>query len=133
MYTFGIGGLSGLMFNFAPIFIGVIFIMVVGTLITGAVKGAHQWKKNNDSPVLTVDATVVSKRSDVSHTHHSSGTDNMSSMSSSTTYYVTFQVDSGSRMEFMVGGAEYGMLVEQDTGKLTFQGTRYLGFERSAE
>ena len=49
---------------------------------------------------------------------------------SSTTYYVTFQVESGDRMEFHVSGLEYGMLAEGDTGRLTFQGTRYLSFER---
>ena len=27
-------------------------------------------------------------------------------------------------------GDEYGLLVEGDQGLLTFQGTRYLGFER---
>ena len=48
-----------------------------------------------------------------------------------TTYYVTFQVESGDRMELTVSGSDYGMLVEGDIGKLSFQGTRYLGFERS--
>lgn len=48
---------------------------------------------------------------------------------SSTSYYVTFQVESGDRIEFCVKGSEYGMLVEGDRGRLTFQGTRYLGFE----
>ena len=43
---------------------------------------------------------------------------------------MTFQVDSGDRMEFSVSGQEYGLLAEGDRGKLTFQGTRYLGFER---
>lgn len=33
-------------------------------------------------------------------------------------------------MEFEIPGDVYGMLVEGDFGKLTFQGTRYLGFER---
>ena len=33
-------------------------------------------------------------------------------------------------MEFHVSGLEYGMLAEGDTGSLTFQGTRYLSFER---
>lgn len=129
----GIFGLNGIMFNIIPIFVGVMFIVVIGLVITRAVRGARQWKKNNDSPVLTVDATVVSKRSNVSHYHHNSGANNPSYMSSSTTYYVTFQVASGDRMEFMVRDTEYGMLVEQDTGKLTFQGTRYLGFERGTE
>ena len=47
-----------------------------------------------------------------------------------TTYYVTFEVKSGDRMELPVQGHEYGMLVEGDFGELSFQGTRYLGFER---
>ena len=33
-------------------------------------------------------------------------------------------------MELHVSGSEYGMLAEGDRGFLTFQGTRYLGFER---
>ena len=45
-------------------------------------------------------------------------------------YYVTFQVESGDRMEFEVSGTEYGMLAEGDSGELTFQGTRYLNFRR---
>ena len=48
----------------------------------------------------------------------------------STTYYATFQVESGDRMELRLSGAEYGMLAEGDRGRLTFQGTRYLSFER---
>ncbi|WP_369284074.1 DUF2500 domain-containing protein [Oscillibacter sp. GMB15532] len=118
------------MFSIVPLFMGVIFIVMLGILITRAAKGAQQWKKNNNSPVLTVDATVIAKRSDVSH-HHHTGANDMAYTSSSTTYYVTFQVASGDRMEFTVQGTEYGMLTEQDFGKLTFQGTRYLEFERS--
>ena len=52
---------------------------------------------------------------------------------SSTIYYVTFQVESGDRMEFSVSGTEYGMLVEGDEGRLTFQGTRYLSFLRNVQ
>ena len=50
---------------------------------------------------------------------------------SSTTYYVTFEVRGGDRLEFSVDGSEYGQLVEGDRGELTFQGTRYIGFVRS--
>ena len=55
----------------------------------------------------------------------------MGHYTASTSYYVTFEVDSGDRMELCVSGEEYGMLVEGDCGKLSFQGTRYLSFERS--
>ena len=51
----------------------------------------------------------------------------------STTYYVTFQVESGDRMELHVAGHEFGMLIEGDRGMLTFQGIRYLGFERKLD
>ena len=44
---------------------------------------------------------------------------------------MTFQVESGDRMEFHITGQDYGLLVEGDKGNLSFQGTRYLGFERT--
>ena len=48
----------------------------------------------------------------------------------STRYFATFQVESGDRMELQMSGQDYGMLVEGDRGRLTFQGTRYLDFQR---
>jgi hypothetical protein len=127
-------GMGGAMFSIVPIIVIIVFIFVFGMIIVSSVQGVKQWKRNNASPVLTVDATVVTKRADVHHHSHTTGTDNMPShMSSSTTYYATFEVDSGDRMELLIPDAEYGMLVEDDIGKLTFQGTRYLGFERNRE
>ncbi len=108
---------------FGIVFMSMFVIIVLVFLIT-AVKGFSEWTNNNNSPKLTVPATIVSKRSNVRHNnangHHST----------STTYYVTFQVESGDRMELKVKGHEYGMLIEGDRGSLSFQGTRYLGFER---
>ena len=65
------------------------------------------------------------------HAYHHAGTGGAGHTGSSTDYYVTFQVESGDRMEFAVSGSEYGMLAEGDQGTLTFQGTRYLSFERT--
>lgn len=119
----------GIVFSAFPILFGIVFVLVIGFIILVAVKGLSQWSKNNKSPVLTVDAAVVTKRTDVTHHHHSNTDTAM--YTTSTSYYVTFQVQSGDRMELQVESHEYGMLVEGDVGKLTFQGTRYLGFERS--
>ncbi|HHV99132.1 MAG TPA: DUF2500 domain-containing protein [Clostridiaceae bacterium] len=121
---------GGMLFNIVPVIIILGFVFVFGIIIVRSIQGISQWKRNNESPVLTVEAKVVTKRADVYSHHHSTGTDNMHHMSSSTTYYVTFEVPSGDRLEFRVRGSEYGMLAENDIGKLTFQGTRYLGFER---
>lgn len=114
-------GLFGIMFT-------LVFTLVIGTFVVIAVKGISQWNKNNHSPKLTVPATVVSKRTNVSR---HSGAGDLHHHHTSTSYYVTFQVESGDRMELHLSGSEYGLLVEGDHGKLTFQGTRYLGFERS--
>lgn len=103
----------------------LMFVLVFGMFLFIFIKNIGEWSRNNASPRLTVPAAVVSKRTNVSrhrhdgHTHHS------------TSYYVTFQVESGDRMELHLTGQEYGLLVEGDQGNLTFQGTRYLGFERA--
>lgn len=115
-------GIFGVMFT-------LVFLLVIGVFVVVIVKGISTWNKNNHSPRLTVPATVVGKRADVSH-HHHAGTDNGIHHHSSTTYYVTFQVESGDRMELHVTGTQYGLLIEGDSGRLSFQGTRYLGFER---
>ncbi|MDY2628529.1 MAG: DUF2500 domain-containing protein [Lachnospiraceae bacterium] len=113
----------------------VMFIAVFGIIIVNIVRGVGEWNQNNHSPRLTVEATVVSKRMEVSHHQHGNAGDETGAhgytTTSSTAYYVTFQVESGDRMEFHVNGSEYGMLVEGDRGKLNFQGSRYLGFERA--
>ena len=131
MSGFGMGfGLSSLMFTIVPILIGIGFIVVIGGMIVSIVRGIGTWSRNNQSPRLTVPAQVVSKRTDVTH-HHHHHSNGMGHTSSSSWYYATFQVDSGDRMEFSLSGPEYGMLAEGDRGSLTFQGTRYLSFERT--
>ena len=113
-----------------PIFFIAIFGMVMFVFVNAAVKGIKEWKTNNASPRLNVDAKVVAKRTSVSHHQNSDGVGGMHS-GTSTSYYATFEVESGDRMELHLSGREYGMLAEGDTGRLSFQGTRYLGFERS--
>ena len=118
-------------FSVFQIMFTLVFILVVGMFIVIAVKGISQWNKNNQSPRLTVPATIVAKRTNVSHHHHHNhGGTGMHHTTHSTTYYVTFQVESGDRMELHVAGHEFGMLIEGDRGMLSFQGTRYLGFDR---
>ncbi|MDE7354217.1 MAG: DUF2500 domain-containing protein [Acetatifactor sp.] len=112
----------------------LVFIVIIGIFVVIIVKGISTWNKNNNSPRLTVAAEVVSKRIDVPHHRHANAGDLTGAHGYHTTfstwYYVTFQVDSGDRMELSVSGSEYGMLVDGDRGKLSFQGTRYLSFER---
>lgn len=105
------------------------FVLIFGMIVVSVIRMIGEWNQNNQSPKLTVEAKLVAKRASVSHHHHSGG-NGAGHMTTSTTYYVTFEVESGDRMEFHVSGREYGLLAEGDQGRLSFQGTRYLGFER---
>ena len=111
----------GLMFSIPFLMFTVVFIVIL-------VKIIGQWHNNNQSPRLTVEATVVAKRGHTTH-HHDAG--NLHHSHSSTTYYATFQFESGDRLELHVPHSQFGYLVEGDRGALTFQGTRFRGFERT--
>ena len=112
----------GVTFSIMQIMVPAMFVLVFGIIIVTMVRGIGEWNKNNQSPKLTVPVTVVAKRSDVHR--------GIETMHTFTSYYVTFQVESGDRMEFEISDMEYGMLAEGDSGELTFQGTRYLNFRR---
>lgn len=58
----------GMGFDMFSIMFTIVFVLVIGTFIVTAVKGIGQWNKNNNSPRLTVPATVVSKRTNVTAT-----------------------------------------------------------------
>lgn len=113
-----------------PIFVTVFMVFVFGVVLFTVMKSLARWNQNNHSPVLTVNAKIVTKRKQISQNVHQGPNPAMNYVSSSASYYTTFEVESGDRMEFAVSRAEYGMLEEGYTGKLTFQGTRYLEFER---
>ena len=125
---------GGFMFGAVPVLVTVGFVVVLGLIIVQAVKGASQWHRNNQSPVLSVYATVVTKRSNTSHHHHHNANNAaMSHTTTSTIYYVTFEVESGDRMELKMTGEQFGLIAEGDKGRLTFQGTRYLDFDRTTQ
>lgn len=124
----------GLFNSIFPVLFGLFFVIITGVFIFFFFCGIKTWSHNNRSPRLSVPARVAAKRTNVSHHHHHhAGAGNGVHMSTSTSYYATFEVESGDRMEFHLSGQEYGLLAEGDTGVLSFQGTRYLSFDRTLE
>ncbi len=115
-------GLFSIMFT-------IVFIVVIGTIVIRAVSGISRWQSNNNKPVLTVPASVVTKRTQV-HRHTTNNNGQVMS-SNSTSYFVTFQFESGDRLELKVHGSDFGLIAEGDSGKLTFQGTRFHEFSRT--
>ena len=108
----------GFMFDIFPIFFILAFAFIIGMFISILVNGAKENRKNDNSPRITAEATVVTKRTHVRGDH------------AHTTYFATFQFPSGDRLELNIPHNQFGYLVEGDRGSLTFQGTRFLSFER---
>ena len=129
-FGYGLDPGFGTTFGIMSVMMPLMFVLVFGIIIVTLIRGIGEWNKNNHSPKLTVPAAVVSRRTAVSHHHHGGETHHVHT---STSYYATFQVESGDRMEFALSGMEYGMLAEGDVGELTFQGTRYLSFQRTEQ
>ncbi|PYE50123.1 uncharacterized protein DUF2500 [Paenibacillus barcinonensis] len=115
----------GAMGAFIQIFIAIVFLVVAGGIVYGVFSGVRTWSSNNATAVLTLYSTVVTKRTEVSG---GSGDSRATTM-----YYATFEFDNRERVELNVGGQMYGMLVEQDRGMLTYQGTRFKHFERDIQ
>lgn len=115
MSGFGFDLLTAL---FPFMFIGI-FAFVLFIIITALIKGAKQNKINRNSPTLDVAAKAVAKRMAVKGDH------------SHTYYYVTFEVQSGDRIELPVQGTDYGMIVEGDNGMLRFRGNEFISYTRN--
>ncbi|MCL1914738.1 MAG: DUF2500 domain-containing protein [Eubacteriaceae bacterium] len=119
------------MFTIIPFIVVVGFLFVFGSIIASAIKAGIERNNNNQSPIFVVDALVVSKRMSAirGNIHHNSGFSSYHSPSVFT-YLATFEVESGDRMELEIPEKEYGLIAEHDFGRLTFQGTKYIKFER---
>lgn len=91
----------------------ILFFIIIG-------KGITQFIENENSPVLTIPATIVDMRRKTHH-HHNHHTHS---------YHITFQTQEGELLELRVKRYEYRELAIGDRGMLTHQGTRYQGFAR---
>ncbi len=112
--------IAGTLFSVFPILIFIaFFIILIKTIIDS--------KNNSKLPRLTVEAIVISKKED----YDPPSTDaNGFSTGGSSTYYATFQVESGDLIKFRISHSEYSALFKGDTGRLSLQGSRFLGFEQ---
>lgn len=106
----------------------IMMFLVWGVILYTVARGIAEWARNNRAPEQSVWAKLVGKRTHVTrHLHNHGG---HMHMSRSTAYYLTFERESGERMEFRVASRVYALHVEGDTGTLSFQGTRFLDFLR---
>lgn len=111
------------LFVVVPVFIGLVWLIIIGSIGWRVWKSFDSRRKNQSEPVLTFPARVIAKRDSVTGSGNSS---------SRTRYFVTFERLDLQRLELEVEGPEFGLLAVGDSGRLTVQGTWYLGFARQA-
>lgn len=97
----------------------LVFGMFIAMFVSTIAKSVKTKKHNDSSPLLTVEAKVVTKRTHVRGDH------------AHTNYFVTFEFENGDRQELQVDGYQFGMMVEGDSGKLSFKGTQFVDFVRA--
>jgi|tagenome__1003787_1003787.scaffolds.fasta_scaffold20576516_2 hypothetical protein len=114
----------GVTFVLVALFIGLIFVTVFGVILFVVVRLLLEWSRNNHAPLVTVPASVVAMRNEVT-----GGGDT----STFTHHYATFELRGGERLVFQLNGRDFGMLVENDRGQLSYQGTRYRAFARTPQ
>lgn len=118
------------MFTIVPIFIGIVFIIIIISIIANGAR----YVKNARSPRETVYARVVNKRMEVRHhtSHHHHGDHiHHTGGRSRTFYYVTLEFDNGTRREYLDVKNLSGLVVEGDEGYASVQGDWIVAFERS--
>ncbi|OLF49027.1 hypothetical protein BU202_00935 [Streptococcus cuniculi] len=107
------------MFFWVPIWFWIPFTMIVGIILWRLGRSLFEALRNNAAPKEVVAAKLIGKRTHVNGNERAY-----------TTYYVTFECENGERREFRVKSDVYALSAEGDKGELTFQGTRFLDFQR---
>ena len=114
------------MFENVPLPFIILFFLVIGLILSAFVyifiqiaKARRTLKHCRALPMQRERARVIAKRIDVS-----------GGKFTDTDYYVTFELDSGERVEFDVDGKQYGLLTEGDDGILAHQDILFDSFTR---
>ena len=110
------------LFTVMGIMFFLVFLFTLAMMVFTVVRTMSEKKQNDREPMLTVPAVVAAKRTDFYRYRGTSG--------GSTVYFVTFQVQSGDRLELTLSGREFGLLREGDRGSLIFRGKEFLDFTR---
>lgn len=114
--------------NFYIISFIVMFSIIIGLSLIIVVR---QWWKNKRSPLIVTQSTISDKRIEEHYIRSKKNAGLGYWTRKVLIYYITFNLEGGEHIELRVNKLEYAELKKGASGKLTFQGTRYIGFEGS--
>ena len=101
---------------FVSMLIPMALIMFIGMFFSVFFKAHAENEKNSGMPVEKKHAKIVTKR-------YVMDSPKLGSL-------ILFEFDDGSRKEISVNAQAASIIAENDTGIVTYQGTKFIGFER---
>ena len=104
----------------------VMFSMVISLILIIILAN---WWKNRRSPLIVTMATVLDKRIEARNSRHKNITFGYTTHKIFI-YYITFLLEGGTQIELRVNKLNYSEIQKGYNGKLTFQGTKYIKFEK---
>lgn len=106
------------LFRLNPVF-ALVFCLILGIICFKIGQEIMICVKNSKALQEEIQARIISKRT------HVSGNE-----VTRTSYYITFELQDGQRLEVPVKGEVFGILAEGDRGSLVHKGTRFIDFKR---
>jgi Protein of unknown function (DUF2500) len=101
----------------------VLYLYMTFMMIKFGLENLAQWQSNNSKPVLSVDVQVLKIRIE-----NRGSVSSWSGHYTESFYYCTFKDKRGYRYSYQI--SKYSQLTEGDLGMLTYQGSRYHGFQK---
>lgn len=106
------------------------FCVIVGLSLIIVVR---QWWKNRHSPLIVTQATILDKRIEEHYIRSKRSAGIGYRTRKVMIYYITFNLEGGEHIEFRINELVHSELKKGDCGKLTFRGSKYIGFVREKQ
>ncbi|MBC7808572.1 MAG: DUF2500 domain-containing protein [Akkermansiaceae bacterium] len=111
----------------AVLYLGIAILIVVASLLSilavyTVVEPILKAGRDGAKSVVARRATVIAKRQEL--------WGGVTASPYTTSYYVSFEMESEDRVELEVEDTDYGLIIEGDTGILSSQGDTFKGFQR---
>ena len=107
----------------------LVFFAVVGYILYAMLSKLAEWHRNNLAPEESVRAQLVKAEEKKSTSMMPVGADGAMMPVDSTSYELTFSMESGEEKQYKVSGKIYRKLVQGAVGTLRFKGTRFMAFD----
>lgn len=111
--------------NFYTVSFIAMFCIIIGLSLIIVIR---QWWKNRHSPLIVTQATVIDKRIEEHYIRSKRSAGIVYRTRKLLIYYITFNLEGGENIELRTNEIEYSELQKEDYGKLSFKGSKYMGF-----